>query len=124
MPKSMVINITERNFGGEVLKSKLPVFACFVTSWCHSCFPACFIANELARQYEGTIKFVKVDAEKAPKISVRYNIRSFPCIVIFLVSQPVNILPGYQEKTSLISLLDTIVTREKVEGNEIIAVDS
>jgi thioredoxin 1 len=109
MANRMVIEITEQNFDDEVLKSELPVFACFVTSWCHSCYPACFIADELARQYEGKIKFVKVDAEKSPKISARYHVRSSPSIITFQCSQVVDMLPGYQEKECLTGLLDALI---------------
>ena len=104
-----MIDITEQNFDDEVLKSELPVFVCFITSWCHTCYPACFIADELARQYKGKIKFVKVDVERSPEISAQYQVRSLPVIITFQGSQVMDVLPGYQEKESLVGLLDALV---------------
>jgi len=38
--------ITERDFDKEVLECELPVFACFTTEWCHSCYPTCLFADQ------------------------------------------------------------------------------
>ena len=73
--------VTEENFDDEVLKSDLPVFACFITSWCHSCYPTCLVADTVAEKYDGEIQFVKVDIERSPKISDKYDIIALPTIV-------------------------------------------
>lgn len=104
----MITEITGQDFDEQVLKSELPVFACFVARWCHSCYPTCFIADELAKQYEGQIRFVKIDAEKSPEISDRYHIVALPAIILFQDSQPVKTLLGYQEPRSLKYLLDSL----------------
>ena len=109
MANKMVTEITEQNFNDEVLKSELPVFTCFITSWCHSCYPTCFIADELAEEYKGKVRFVKVDAQRSPEILARYYVRVLPSIIIFQDSQVVKMLPGYQEKALLRSLLDALV---------------
>ena len=109
----MIIEITGQDFDEQVLKSELPVFACFVAQWCHSCYPACFITDELAKQYRGQIKFVKIDAEKSPEISDRYHIVALPSIILFQDSQPVKKLVGYQEKTSLRELLDALLAERQ-----------
>jgi len=49
----MLTDITEQNFDDEVLNSDLPVFTCFITSWCHSCYPTCLAADELAGEGKG-----------------------------------------------------------------------
>ena len=65
MVGKVLTEITKQNFEEEVLNSDLPVFACFTTSWCRSCFPACFVADGLANRYEGQIKFVRIDKKSA-----------------------------------------------------------
>jgi thioredoxin 1 len=108
MVGKMLTEVDEQNFDGEVLNSDLPVFACFTTSWCSSCFPMCFVADELASRYEGRIKFVRMDQEKAPGLSVAYNITVVPSIILFEGSEMVKKLPGYQEETILKELLDKL----------------
>jgi thioredoxin 1 len=109
MAGQMLTELTEQNFEEEVLNSDLPVFACFITSWCSSCFPTCFVADELASRYEGRIKFVRMDQEKVPRLSVAYNITVVPSIILFKGSNMVQKLPGYQEETALRNLLDTLL---------------
>jgi thioredoxin 1 len=109
MAGQMLTELTEQNFEEEVLNSDLPVFACFTTSWCSSCFPTCFVADELASRYEGRIKFVRMDQEKVPRLSVAYNITVVPSIILFKGSNMVQKLPGYQEETALRNLLDTLL---------------
>ena len=98
--------ISARDFDREVMNCKLPVFACFVTRWCHSCYPTCLLAEELAGDYDGRVKFVKVDIKESPEIAERYNIIVVPTIFLFQDSQPVKKLVGFQEQKSLRALLN------------------
>ena len=113
MDTVMITEITGQDFDEQVLKSELPVFACFVAQWCHSCFPTCLLADELAEKYQGKVKFVKINAEKSPEISDRYHIVALPAIILFQDSQPVKKLLGYQERTSLRDLLDALLAERQ-----------
>jgi thioredoxin 1 len=113
MAGKMLIEVTEQNFNEEVLNSNLPVFACFTTSWCSSCFPTCFVAEELVNRYEGRIKFVRIDKEKVPEISDKYRITVVPSIVLFQDSQITKRLLGYQDNFSLRDTLDSVVVEEE-----------
>ena len=107
----MLTDITEQDFDDEVLESDLPVFACFITSWCQSCYPTCFIADELVLEYEGKIKFVKLDIEKSPEISDRYHIVALPTVIIFQDSRSVKKLLGFHDRRSLRYLLDCVTKK-------------
>ena len=109
MVGKMLIEVTEQNFDEEVLNSDLPVFACFTTSWCGHCFPTCLVVDELVNQYEGRIKFVRIDKEKAPEISDEYRITVAPYIILFQDSQITKRLLGYQDKAALRGLLDNLL---------------
>jgi thioredoxin 1 len=101
--------ITDQDFKKEVLECQIPVFACFTTRWCHSCYPTCLFGDELANEYEGRVKFVKVDVETIPHISAGYHIIAVPTILIFKDSQPVKKLLGFQELRSLRTLLNSVI---------------
>ena len=109
MVGKMLTAVSKQNFDEEVLNSKLPVFACFTTSWCGHCFPTCFVADELVNRYEGQIKFVRIDKEKAPEISDEYHITVVPSIILFQDSQITKKLLGYQEERALRDLLDALL---------------
>jgi thioredoxin 1 len=109
MVGKMLVEVTEQNFDEEVLKSHLPVFVCFTASLCSSCFPTCFVADELFGEYKGKVKFVRLDTERNPEIAERYRVIAVPTILIFQNAQEVNRSLGFQDRGSLIPLLDSMV---------------
>jgi thioredoxin 1 len=105
-----MIDITTRDFDKEVLECEVPVFACFTTHWCHTCFPTCLFADELANEYEGRVKFVKVDVEEIPHVSAGYRVMAVPTIMIFKDAEPVKTLLGIQDRWSLKHLLNSVLS--------------
>lgn len=108
--------ITERDFNKEVLECELPVFTCFTTEWCHSCYPTCLFADQLVKEYRGLVKFVKLDKEKSPEIVERYHVIAVPTILLFQGSQPVKKLIGFQEQGSLVASLNSVTDRKEATG--------
>ena len=104
-----MIEITERNFDKEVLECELPVFACFTTEWCHSCYPTCLFADELVKEYDRRVKFIRLDTERSPEIAKRYHVIAVPTILLFQESQEVKRLLGFQDKWSLRPLLNSVI---------------
>jgi len=107
-----MIDIIDRDFGKEVLECELPVFACFTARWCHTCYPTCLFADELVKEYEGSVKFVRVDMEGSPEASTRYRIKVVPTILLFKDSQLVEKLLGFQDRNSLKRLLGDVIAKE------------
>jgi thioredoxin 1 len=109
--------IIDRDFKREVLEGQIPVFACFTTRWCHSCYPTCLLSDELANEYEGRVKFVKIDVGKIPRVTAGYRIIAVPTILIFKGSQPVKTLLGIQDRSSLKALLNSVTSdSDKLPG--------
>jgi thioredoxin 1 len=104
-----MIEITDRDFDKEVLKCDLPVFACFTTPWCHTCFPTCLLADKLLNKYGDMVKYVRIKAEESPEVIQRYNIIVVPTILLFQNSQPVKKLIGFHDLKSLRALLDSVI---------------
>ena len=102
-----MMEIIDRDFNSEVLECELPVFTCLTTKWCHSCYPTCLFAEELAKDYDGRVKFVKVDIEESTEIAERYHVIAVPTILLFQDSQLVKKLVGFQERSSLRALLNS-----------------
>ncbi len=109
---SVIIEITDRNFDSEVLNSKLPVLACFEVEWSLSSCATCLFADKLAREYEGRVKFVKMDIEKSPEVSTKYHVIAVPTIILFKNSQQVKKLLGFQDLISLRGALNGVTAEE------------
>lgn len=114
-----VIDDIDRESDRGVLESDLSVFACFVTRWCHSCYPTCLLADGLAKDYAGRVKFVKVDVEENPEIAERFHVTAVPTIILFQNAQPVNRLLGFQHRGSLRSLLDSVTGENEMTGRRV-----
>ena len=115
-----MIEITERNFDREVLECELAVFACFTTEWCASCYPTCLFANQLVKEYDGRIKFVRLDTEKNPEIAERYHVIAVPTIFLFQKSQEAKRLLGFQDRRSLRALLNSVTNEsDKLPGRRL-----
>jgi len=116
-----MINDVDRDSYRGVLECELPVFACFVTRWCHSCYPTCLLADGLARDYDDRVKFVKVDVEESPEIAERYHVTAVPTILLLQNTQPVNRLLGFQDRRTLISLLSSAAAGEEVPEGKLVS---
>jgi thioredoxin 1 len=66
----------------------------------------------LVKEYDGSVKFVRLDMEKSPEISERYHIMVVPTILLFKDSQPVEKLLGFQDSNSLKRLLGDVIAKE------------
>ena len=114
---SAMKEITDQDFDREVLKCKLPVFTCFTTEWCHSCYPTCLLAEDLVERYSGRVKFVRMDIDKSPEVSATYRVIVLPTILVFRNSKPLKKLVGFHDRKSLKRLLDGVISEEEPPRN-------
>ena len=77
-----VTDVTESTFDEEVAKSKLPVIIDVWAEWCGPCRMFSPVFEELSSDYEGKVKFVKVDADSNEGIARKYNIMSIPTTLL------------------------------------------
>jgi thioredoxin 1 len=77
-----VSDANESNFESEVMKSKVPVVVDVWAEWCGPCRMYSPVVDEVSAEYEGKIKFVKVNADDNDKIASRFNIMSIPTTLL------------------------------------------
>ena len=77
------MEISDKNFEEEVLKSKLPVLVEFWGSWCIPCKKMEEILNSLEEEYKGKIKICKININRNPKTATKYQITGVPTYLIF-----------------------------------------
>ncbi len=78
-----MLDITKDNFDGEVKKSPVPVVIDFWASWCGPCRIFSPIFEELAKQYDKKVKFVKLNVDDNSEIASEYNVMSIPTTLLF-----------------------------------------
>lgn len=91
------IEVTDANFESEVLKSDKPVLVDFWAEWCGPCRMIAPIVEEIAKEYNGTLKVGKMDVDANPQVSMQFGIRSIPTLLIFkggrVVDQVIGAVP-------------------------------
>jgi thioredoxin 1 len=65
------------------------------------------ILDELAKEYDGRVNFVKLDVDQNPKTATKYKVMSIPTLLVFKKGQPVSHLVGFRPKNELKRILDT-----------------
>jgi len=93
--------VTGSNFEQEVLKSETPVLVDFWADWCGPCKMIAPIVDELAEEFDGKVKFTKLDVDADPEIAAKYGIRGIPALLIFKDGQPADQVVGAVPKAML-----------------------
>jgi thioredoxin 1 len=83
------VDISDDSFRQEVLESDQPVLVDFWAEWCGPCKMIAPVVEELAHEYDGRVKFAKVNIDFSPKTAVEYGIRGIPTLLIFKGGDPV-----------------------------------
>jgi thioredoxin 1 len=104
-----ITDVSDSTFETEVLKSETPVLVDFWAEWCAPCRAIAPIVKELASEYEGRVKVVKMDIDASPQTPGTYGIRSIPTILAFRNGQVVGQLQGARPKAAFEEMLQGLL---------------
>ena len=103
---SNALEVNDSNFEAEVKNSDIPVLVDFWAPWCGPCRKISPIIDELATEFEGKVKVVKVNTDENLKITQEFSISGIPSILIFKKGEAVERLVGLMQKSQLVSNLE------------------
>ncbi len=103
---SAAVQVTAASFKQEVLDSEVPVLVDFWAPWCGPCRMVAPVVDEIAQQYDGQVKVVKLNTDENPNVASQYGIRSIPTLMIFKGGQRVDMVVGAVPKTTLSNTLE------------------
>jgi thioredoxin 1 len=103
---SSVPSVTDETFEQEVIQSNVPVLVDFWAPWCGPCRMVAPVVEDVATQFEGQVKVVKLDTDQNPNVASQYGIRSIPTLMIFKGGQKVDMVVGAVPKSTIASTLE------------------
>lgn len=101
-----IINATDASFDTDVVNSDGLVLVDFWAAWCGPCKAIAPVLEELAEDYQGRVKIVKVDVDANPQSAARFGIRSIPTLFVFKNGERVETVVGGRPKSEFAALLD------------------
>lgn len=105
----MTLEINDRNFEQEVLKSDLPVVVDFWAPWCGPCRMVGPTVDKLSEEYQGRLKFCKLNVDENRDMAAKYQVMSIPLLLFFkdgqLVDQSLGAVPERTLRSKVEELL-------------------
>ena len=94
-------NISKNQWDLEVINSSKPVFVDFWAIWCGPCNTIAPIVEEVSKEYENKVNFLKVDVDQNRDLVSKYNIISIPTLAIFHKGEMIDQQIGMASKESI-----------------------
>ena len=104
------VAVTDQNFQTEVLDAPIPVLVDFWAEWCGPCRAVAPIVEELAREYDGKLKVVKLNVDDNPQTPSRYGVRGIPNLIVFAGGEVKEQIIGAVPKSELVRKIGNVVT--------------
>jgi thioredoxin 1 len=106
MASDKVVHVSDSTFDAEVIKASTPVLIDFWAPWCAPCRAIAPTIDDLANEYAGRLKVVKVNVDDNPETAARFGVRGIPNLLIIKGGQVKEQIIGAVPKTALVKAVD------------------
>ncbi len=101
--------VSDDTFQSEVLQANTPVLIDFWAPWCGPCRAIGPVVEELAGEYDGRLKVVKMNVDDNPKTPAQFGVRGIPNLILFKGGEVKEQIVGAVPKAHLVKAIDRIV---------------
>ncbi len=114
MAGQFVSEVNDSNFEQDVLKSAQPVLVDFWAAWCGPCRALAPTVDEIATEYHGKIKVMKMDVDKNMATPSRYGIRGIPALLLFKDGKVAEQIVGLVPKQTIAQSISKVIGNSTV----------
>jgi thioredoxin 1 len=104
-----VVEVDDSNFEAQVVQAGGPVLVDFSATWCGPCKKLEPVVHEVAGEYDGRLKVVKVDVDKAPGAAARFAVMAVPTLIWLRDGQVRDQVTGIVSKRTITEKVDKIL---------------
>lgn len=94
-------------------KGDLPAVVDFYADWCSPCKMVAPILDQLSAEYEGKVRFYKVNTEKDPEVAKAFGVSSIPTLLFIAQTGKPTIVRGAQSRSSLKNNIERILPKDE-----------
>ena len=105
-----LLEVGKANFESEVLDSKQPVLVVFCAPWSRACGVLQPVLKEVMRASSGSVKFVKINSDENPDLSLWYGIHSIPLLLYFVDGVARARITGTASKEAILARLESVTS--------------
>jgi thioredoxin 1 len=105
-----ISNVSDDTFDSEVLQASVPVLIDFWAPWCGPCKAIAPMVDEVANDYAGKLKVVKMNVDDNPRTPSRYGVRGIPNLILFKDGQVQQQIVGAVPKARLVTAVASVVS--------------
>lgn len=105
-----ILTLTQDNFSGELAGSPVPILVDFWASWCNPCHAIAPLLDDLASEYDGQVRFGKVNVEEQPELAAEYRISAVPTLLLFKDGQVQDVIVGCKSRLDLKASIERVLT--------------
>ncbi len=114
MAGQFVTEVNDADFEKQVLQSDTPVLVDFWAAWCGPCRALAPVVDQVASEYNGKLKVMKMDVDKNNATPGRYGIRGIPALLIFKGGKVAEQIVGFVPKEQIDQTLSRVLTASPV----------